>query len=55
MRAAISSFSWLSPEVVDPAMARLSYDLESGEWTRRNADLLELEELDCSYRLVING
>ena len=55
VRAAISSFSWLSADVVDAAMARLSDDLESGEWARRNADLLELEELDCSYRLVVRS
>jgi hypothetical protein len=28
-------------------------DLGSGEWARRNGDLLEREELDCSYRLVV--
>jgi hypothetical protein len=55
VRAAVSSFSWLSPEVVDAAMARLSDDLESGEWARRNADLLELDQLDCSYRLVVRS
>jgi SAM-dependent methyltransferase len=55
VRAAISSFSWLTPDLVDAAMARLAADLESGEWVRRNAELLELDELDCSYRLVVRG
>jgi SAM-dependent methyltransferase len=55
VRAAISSFSWLAPDLVDAAMARLAADLESGEWVRRNAELLELDELDCSYRLVVRG
>jgi hypothetical protein len=33
-------------------LARLKRDLESGEWARRHADLLELEELDVGYRLL---
>jgi SAM-dependent methyltransferase len=55
VRAGISVFSRLTPEEVDEALARLSADLESGEWQRRNAALLELEELDLGYRLVIAG
>jgi hypothetical protein len=35
--------------------ARLSADLASGEWARRNAGLLELDELDLGFRLVIGG
>jgi hypothetical protein len=34
-------------------MRRLAADLESGEWARRNADLLEREEMDYGYRLVV--
>jgi SAM-dependent methyltransferase len=55
VRAGISVFSRLTPEEVEDAVARLSADLESGEWRRRNAALLELEELDLGYRLVIAG
>jgi SAM-dependent methyltransferase len=55
VRAGISVFSRLRPEEVDEALARLSADLESGVWQRRNAALLELEELDLGYRLVIAG
>jgi hypothetical protein len=55
VRAAISSFAHLPPAVVDAALARLAEDLAAGEWARRNAQLLDVEELDCSYRLVIRG
>ena len=55
VRAAVSSFHRLGDAVVLPAMARLAADLESGEWARRNADLLEREELDCAYRLVVRS
>ena len=34
-------------------MERLRADLDSGEWERRNAGLLGLEELDLGYRLVV--
>jgi SAM-dependent methyltransferase len=55
VRAGISVFARLAPEEVDAGLARLSADLESGEWHRRNAALLELEELDLGYRLVVGG
>jgi SAM-dependent methyltransferase len=55
VRAGISVFARLAPEEVDAGLARLTADLESGEWHRRNAALLELEELDLGYRLVVAG
>ena len=50
VRANISIF-----DKVDAAegIERLRRDLESGEWERRHADLLSLDELDCGYRLVV--
>jgi SAM-dependent methyltransferase len=53
VRASISVFRLLSPEDVADAVTRLRADLESGEWQRRNADVLELDELDLGYRLMI--
>jgi SAM-dependent methyltransferase len=55
VRAGISVFARLPPEEVDEGLARLSADLDSGEWHRRNAELLDLEELDLGYRLVVAG
>jgi len=55
VRAGISVFALLPREEVEEGVARLSADLESGEWHRRNVALLELEELDLGYRLVIAG
>ena len=34
-------------------LARLRADLESGAWARRHADLLERDELDLGYRLLV--
>ncbi len=48
----ISSFVELGRELLDPGLARLATDLESGAWRRRYADLLELEQMDLAYRLI---
>jgi SAM-dependent methyltransferase len=53
VRAGISAFHLLDEPVVERALERLAADLESGEWERRNAGLLELEELELGYRLVV--
>ena len=50
-RKGISTF-W-NMEKVDEGIQRLSDDLESGEWRRRYGDLLDLDEIDCGYRLIV--
>jgi SAM-dependent methyltransferase len=50
-RAAISSFR-VVPDV-DPPLARLRADIDSGRWATRNAALLDQKELDLGYRLII--
>lgn len=54
VRAGISAFALMDQTCVEAGLARLARDLESGRWARRNADLLELDELDCGYRLVVH-
>jgi hypothetical protein len=53
VRDGISVFRLLPPGEVEAAMSKLRADLESGEWERRNAEILELGEIDLGYRLVI--
>jgi SAM-dependent methyltransferase len=53
VRAGISVFAQLDPAAVEDGLERLRRDLESGEWERRNADLLGLEEVDAGYRLIV--
>ncbi|MFI2202838.1 class I SAM-dependent methyltransferase [Streptomyces sp. NPDC020192] len=55
VRQASSTFAQLPPSLVEPAMARLRADLESGAWRHRHADLLEREHMDYGYRLVVAG
>lgn len=51
VRAAISSF-WKLGDTA-PGLQRLKTDLESGSWRRKFGELLDLDELDCGYRLVV--
>ena len=55
IRSGSSSF-WAIGDAVEPGLARLAHDLESGEWRRRYAELLTLESYDAGYRLIVaNG
>ena len=54
VRAGISAFALMDQDCVEEGLARLARDLDSGEWARRNGGLLELEELDGGYRLVVH-
>ena len=55
VRAGISFFAHPDAPSFDAGLTRLRADLESGEWARRNAELLELDELDVGYRLLGAG
>jgi SAM-dependent methyltransferase len=50
VRGAISTFSRIDATA---AMDRLRSDLDDGTWFRASSELLELQELDLGYRLVI--
>ena len=52
-RAGISTFARLDQSVVKAGLELLLDDLQSGEWKRRYGHLLELEEFDVGYRLVV--
>lgn len=52
-RAAISVFAQAEPWRYEDGLARLESDLSSGLWHEQYAGLLDLEELDLGYRLVI--
>jgi SAM-dependent methyltransferase len=53
VRANISVFSLLPADEVEAMVTALAADLESGAWVRRNAALLELEEFDFGYRVLV--
>jgi SAM-dependent methyltransferase len=53
VRAGISVFSMLPEGEVTAAVEALRADLRSGAWARRNAAILEREELDLGFRVVV--
>jgi SAM-dependent methyltransferase len=50
---ACSALALIGDAEREAGMARLSADLASGEWRRRYGYLLELDELDLGYRVII--
>ena len=51
IQSGMSSF-WALAEV-DQGLARLALDLDRGAWARRYGALLEHDEIDARYRLVV--
>lgn len=55
VRAGISGLALLPDGLVAERMELLARDLASGAWHERNAELMELDEVDAGYRLLIAG
>lgn len=53
VRNGISVFSLVPAGAVERAVAALRRDLESGRWEERHRELLELDEIDLGYRIVV--
>jgi SAM-dependent methyltransferase len=53
MWQASSALSMISEADRADGMARLAADLASGQWRRRYGHLLELDELDLGYRILV--
>jgi SAM-dependent methyltransferase len=53
VRAAISTFTKMSPPKLESGLEGLRRDLADGTWERRHAHLLDRAEIDLGYRIVI--
>jgi hypothetical protein len=53
VRAGISMLAQTGDMTLQPGLDRLAADLESGRWHERHRDLLEREDFDAGYRLLI--
>ena len=53
VRFAISAFAKLTDSETREGLERLRADLDSGEWQRRNGELLGRDAVDLGYRLVV--
>jgi SAM-dependent methyltransferase len=54
VRAGISMLACAGGAAVADGLARLAADLRSGRWHQRHSELLEQEELDAGYRLLLS-
>lgn len=54
VRAAISGLARLAPTDIDAGVKRLRRDLADGTWDTRHAALLQRDEIDAGYRVVIS-
>jgi SAM-dependent methyltransferase len=55
VRAGVSVLALRDPQELEAGLARLADDLRTGAWAERHADLLELDELDLGYRVLVSG
>lgn len=53
VRAGISAFAKMPADERDRGLGLLANDIRSGAWRRRHRELLDLEELDLGYRLIV--
>jgi len=53
IREGISVFHLLPADEVEQAVAQLRADLDSGAWERRYADLLDRDEIDLGFRVIV--
>jgi hypothetical protein len=53
VQAGMSLFAMTPKPALREGLSRLRADLASGEWNRRHQDLLDSQQLDLGYRLLI--
>ncbi len=53
IRAGISAYTAMPAEERDEGLRRLAEDIDSGAWEDRHRNLLDLDELDLGYRLIV--
>lgn len=54
VRAGISMLAYADEGSLAEGLARLASDLRSGQWQKGHAELLELQQFDAGYRLLIS-
>ncbi len=53
VRSGISTYAAMSPDDRDEGLRRLAADIQNGSWRDRHRTLLDLDELDLGYRLIV--
>lgn len=55
VRRTCSAFAQTNPDAVERGIGRLRQDLYSGRWHEHHHDLLDLDEWDAGFRLIVSG
>jgi SAM-dependent methyltransferase len=55
VRRACSAIAQTSPDAVERGIRRLRQDLRSGRWHEHHGHLLDLDEWDAGFRLIVSG
>ena len=53
VRRACSALAQTDPDAVERGIRRLRQDLDSGRWHERHHDLLDLDQWDAGFRLIV--
>jgi hypothetical protein len=53
VRSGISTYALMPESARNAGLRRLAADIESGVWAERHQDLLNLDEFDLGYRLIV--
>jgi hypothetical protein len=54
VRSGISTYALMSAAERDDGLRRLAEDLENGTWAQQHSDLLNVDEIDLGYRLIVS-
>jgi SAM-dependent methyltransferase len=54
VRSGISTYALMSAADCQDGLRRLAEDLDSGAWAQRHGDLLNVDEIDLGYRLIVS-
>ena len=54
VRSGISTYALMSAAERDDGLRRLAEDLKNGAWAKRHSDLLNVDEIDLGYRLIVS-
>lgn len=54
VRSGISTYALIPTAARDHGLRRLAEDLESGAWAQRHSALLNVDEMDLGYRLIVS-
>jgi SAM-dependent methyltransferase len=54
VRAGISTYAEMSSNEFEDGLKRLAADIQNGAWEKKYRQLLELDELDLGYRIIVS-